>query len=588
MQVDADNQTLVKRPWLILAVLCLPVFIGSLDLTIVSAILPEIINQLRLPIDSKLDDASWMVAAYLLSYTISMTFMGRLSDMVGRRWVYILCLLIFMGGSWFVSIAHTWPTDLYLDIYRQIYPDPDKHIPPPPEMRELYMIIFGRTIQAAGAGAIVPVTMAIVSDMFPPQRRAKPLGLVGAIDTSGWVLGHLYGGVMVKLFADYGEDIANTLADIGLTVSVPSWRTLFVLNLPFSVIALLGALLALRGERFRKPHDTSGRFDIVGIALISMALIGLSVGINGLSPASAFGSEAIDLTDNAVNNGPADYMYPLLVTALIAFCAFIAWEKYYRYPLIDLNLFLRRNYSASGFTNFCVGFVLALGLVSVPLVINLRADTTEDNGVQTAALLAGIVLSGLTIPMALAAVPGGWLSDRFGYRYVTVGGMGLATLGFILCSLTWNVDIPEWVMALEMAIIGVGLGFTVSPVSTAIINEVDDDERGVSAALVLILRLIGMTLAIPGMTAYALYRVEQRISALGTFEEVTARQEAYLIATFDQINELFVIGAIISFLALLSALYLHGGKVNLETITKAQKPSPKRKFSPLLKPRSNP
>ena len=65
------------------------------------------------------------------------------------------------------------------------------------------MIIFGRVIQAFGAGAIVPVTMAVVSDMFAPNERAKPLGLVGAIDTSGWVLGHLYGGVMVKLFRCY-------------------------------------------------------------------------------------------------------------------------------------------------------------------------------------------------------------------------------------------------------------------------------------------------------------------------------------------------------------------------------------------------
>lgn len=565
----------VKRPWLILAVLCLPVFIGSLDLTIVSAILPEIINQLKLPIDSKLDDAAWMVAAYLLSYTISMTFMGRLSDMIGRRWIYVACLLVFMGGSWFVSIAHTWPTELYLDIYRQIYPNPDTHIPPPPEMRELYMIILGRTIQAAGAGAIVPVTMAIVSDMFPPQKRAKPLGLVGAIDTSGWVLGHLYGGIMVKVFGDYGNDIANAFADIGLAIPEPSWRTLFILNIPFSIIALVGALLALRGERFRKPHDTSRHFDIVGVALISLALIGLSIGINGLSPASAYGNEAIDLTGETIASGPASYMFPLLGLALVAFVAFIAWEMTTKYPLIDLRLFLRRNYSASGFTNFCVGFVLALGLVSVPMVINLRAEASSD-GFKTAALLSGVVLSGLTIPMALAAVPGGWMSDRFGYRDTTVAGMALAVLGFLLCSFTWTVDIPEWAMALEMAIVGIGLGLTVSPVSTAIINEVDDNERGVSAALVLILRLIGMTLAIPGMTAYALYRVEQRISTLGTFDSVDARSEAYLEATVNQINELFLIGAAISFLALLSALYLRGGRVRPMASVEAS-PSPQNR-----------
>jgi MFS family permease len=554
------EDTPVRGRWIILAVLCLPVFIGSLDLTIVSAILPEIINQLKLPIETRLDDASWMVSAYLIAYTISMTFMGRISDMIGRRWVYVVSLLIFVFGAWFVSIAHTWPADLYLDVYRYFYPNPDTHIPPPPEMRELYMIILGRTVQAFGAGAVVPVTMAVVSDMFPKNQRAKPLGFVGAIDTSGWVLGHLYGGAMVKFFGEFGTDIADALSSLGLTVATPSWRTLFVLNIPFSLIALGGALFALRGQRFRKRYAT-GRFDYLGVVLISVALISVSIGINALSPASAFGGEAIDITSGTTNDGPAGYMWPVLGLAAASFVGFIVWELYTRSPLINLRMFLRRNYSASGFTNFCVGFVLALALVSVPLVINLRADSTEQAAFETAALIAGLVLSGLTVPMALAAVPGGWLSDRFGYRDVTVTGMALATFGFILCSLTWTSEISEWIMAGQMMIVGVGLGLTVSPVATALINEVDEGERGVSAALVLILRLIGMTLAIPGITAYALYRVEQRISELGTFDSVDARQDAYVEATVAQINELFLIGAAISFLALLAAWNLRGGQV---------------------------
>ena len=575
MTTSSPTTEPMRGRWIILAILCLPVFIGSLDLTIVSAILPEIINQLKLPIDSRLDDASWMVSAYLLSYTISMTFMGRISDMSGRRWVYVACLLIFIFGSWFVSIAHTWPTDLYLDIYREFYPNPDTHIPPDPEMRQLYMIIVGRTIQAFGAGAIVPVTMAVVSDMFAPNERAKPLGLVGAIDTSGWVLGHLYGGVMVKFFGEFGSDIAEAFDSIGIAGANPSWRTLFVLNVPFSLIALGGAIFALRGQQFRTRYAT-GRFDILGVALISMSLVALSVGINALSPASAFGSEAIDLTSGELSDGPAGYMWPVLGLGAAAFVGFIAWELITRHPLIDLKLFLRRNYSASGFTNFCVGLALALGLVSVPLVINLRADSTEQAAFEDAALLAGLVLSGLTVPMALAAVPGGWLSDRYGYRIVTVVGMGMAAVGFTLCALTWTSEISEWIMAGEMVIVGIGLGLTVSPVSTALINEVTEGERGVSAALVLILRLIGMTLAIPGMTAYALYRVEQRISALGPLNDIDERQQAYLNATVDQINELFLIGAFISLLALLAAWQLRGGQVTPTTQAAPVQPDAKR------------
>ena len=91
------------NPWVVLALVCIPVFIGALDLTIVSAFLPEIIVNLELPVETIVSDAAWVVTGYLLAYTISMTFMGRVSDLIGRRSTYIACLLIFMLGSFLVA-----------------------------------------------------------------------------------------------------------------------------------------------------------------------------------------------------------------------------------------------------------------------------------------------------------------------------------------------------------------------------------------------------------------------------------------------------------------------------------------------------
>ncbi len=546
------------RPWAILLVLSLPVFIGALDLTIVSAILPEVINQLHLPIDSKFDDATWAVSGYLLAYTISMTFMGRISDIVGRRWVYIVSLLIFMFGSWFVTVAHTWPADWYLRVFRFFNSDPDARVPAL-EMRQLNMIILGRVIQAFGAGAMVPVTMALVGDMFEADKRARPLGFVGAIDTAGWVLGHLYGGAMVKFFDINGQSIVDFFDSLSIGISHPDWRTLFILNIPLSLIALIGALVALRGPQFKVRYGQ--RFDYLGTALITLALICLSIGVGGTTPESALGAsdfgEVAGTTDN-------NYTVPLLTVSAIAFVLFLLWELRASHPLLDLHLFRHRNYSSSAFTNFCVGFTLAIGLVSVPLVINLRADANQAGAFKDAALVAGLVLSGLTVPMALAAFPSGWLSDRFGFRNVTVTGLAMATVGFIVCSLTWTAEISPWIMALEMSLIGIGLGLTISPVSTALINEVQGGERGVSAALVLILRLVGMTLALSGLTAYALNRVEDRISSLesSVLSDSTARDTAYLEATVAQVNEIFLIGAAFSLLALLVAWQLRGGRVH--------------------------
>src|SRR5947199_9167076 len=101
------------RRWIIMALILIPVFIGTLDLTIVSAILPEVLTRLNIPLDTNLGTAAWAVTGYLLAYTVSMTIMGRVSDLIGRRGVYLVCLGIFIIGSWWVATAHLFPTDLF-------------------------------------------------------------------------------------------------------------------------------------------------------------------------------------------------------------------------------------------------------------------------------------------------------------------------------------------------------------------------------------------------------------------------------------------------------------------------------------------
>src|SRR5437868_8561883 len=97
------------RRWIIMALILIPVFIGALDLTIVSAILPEVLARLKIPVDTNLNSASWAVTGYLLAYTVSMTITGRLSDLIGRRNVYLVCLAVFIAGSWWLATAHALP-----------------------------------------------------------------------------------------------------------------------------------------------------------------------------------------------------------------------------------------------------------------------------------------------------------------------------------------------------------------------------------------------------------------------------------------------------------------------------------------------
>jgi len=555
--VTASGKSTTRRfsPWLVLAVVSLPVFIGALDLTIISAVLPEVIVSLDLPVKEYLDQASWAVNGYLIAYALSMTFTGRLSDLLGRRTIYLACLLIFMAGSYFVTL---YDRPWLVENIERFYYDVLGRVPPRSAEIRLYLVIAGRVVQAFGAGAMVPVTIALAGDLFPPQQRAKPIGVIGAVDTLGWVLGHLYGGVMVHFFGLHGDKIVEAAAQIGLRIATPSWKTLFLLNIPISALALVGAWWVLRGV---SPPRARGRFDWLGTLLIAVVLIGLNVGLGANTEGAGSAGSFADLQRSAV---PGQLYF--LLAAGVAFALFLWVEKHAHSPLIRLGMFRGRNFAAASLTNLLVGYCLAIGLVSAPLLVNFRADTPSTEDIRAAAYTAGLLLSGLTVPMALAAIPGGWLSERFGYRVPTVLGLALACGGFVSAGLVWQSDTPYSLMAAQMGVIGVGLGLTISPISTAALNDVSEHERGSASALVLILRLVGMTLALSSLTIYSLKRFDAirphyLAEASGdAYDVIMATQRANLLAAIDVIDEMQFIGAAVSLVALLLALWLRGGQ----------------------------
>jgi MFS family permease len=464
-----------RYPRLVLALVCLPVFVGALDLTIVSAVLPDVIRSLTIDIQS-LDVAGWIVTGYFVSYAISMTFMGKVSDLAGRRLVYLLCLAIFFVGSWFVAASPGWPTALAVRVMAVFHARPDS------SFASLYALIAGRVVQAFGAGAMVPVSMALVADLFPPERRALPLGIVGAVDTAGWVLGHLYGGIMVQFM---------------------SWPYLFWINLPIVGVIFCATWWGLAGLPRR---EVTGRIDWTGVLLVGAALTLLNIGLG-----------APELAGEGA--GPSQHRLYWVAASVVVFGIFLLWQRRARDPLLDLRIFSSRNLSTASGINLLIGFCIMVALVSVPIFINVAG------GVDTmkAALVTGYLLCAFTVPMALAAVPGGWLSERFGYRTSVVAGLITALAGFWMMS-RWEVDMagqavaffdglsqPTAVrgagfMATGLALAGIGIGLTIAPIGTAVINAVREHERGMASSLVIIVRLIGMSVSMSSMTAYALRR----------------------------------------------------------------------------------
>jgi MFS family permease len=473
-----------RYPRLILAIVCLPVFIGALDLTIVSAVLPEVIRSLTVEIQ-KLDIAGWVVTGYFVSYAISMTFMGRVSDLSGRRAVYLSCLVIFFVGSWLVAASPGWPAAIASRLMKGFQTDA-----PDPAFAPLYALIFGRVVQAFGAGAMVPVSMALVADLFPPEKRALPLGIVGAIDTAGWVLGHLYGGIMVQFM---------------------TWPYLFWINLPIIAVMFAATWWGLAGL---PRADTEGRIDWIGVSLLGVALVLLNIGLG--SP---------EMSADVTTAPPRHQLY-WVVGAAVTFGVFLLSQRRIRDPILNLRIFANRNVAAANGVNLLVGFCIMVALVSVPIFINV-AGSAQDT--RRAALVTGYLLCAFTVPMALAAIPGGSLSSRVGYRTSVVVGLAVAIAGFLMMSF-WRLEMaaqavsffehlgrgpwPERsadvrgtaFMAVGLALAGIGIGLTIAPIGTAVINGVRDHERGMASSLVIILRLIGMSISMSSMTAYGLRR----------------------------------------------------------------------------------
>jgi MFS family permease len=504
------------NPGLLLILICIPIFIGALDLTVVSAVLPHVIRDLEIPLQTGLDNAAWLVTGYLLAYSVSMTFMGRLSDLYGRRRVYLIALVVFAIGSYLVAVAPAWPTQIVLRGYYLVASDR-----PDVSYVTLYVLVAARMIQAFGAGTMVPVGMALVGDLYPLGKRARPLGVIAAIDTAGWVVGHLYGGIVVRYW---------------------DWRLIFWLNLPVCLFAFGIIWYLLDGI----PQERSqGKMDWFGAFLITISLSMLIVGLGG-------GSESNTNSSMETQSGLPAYAFPLVLVAVVFLCFFIWRQKKTTYPLIDLSLFRLQNFLPATLANFLVGFSLFVAIANVPLFINSLIASSLEQGAWD----SGWMLCALTVPMALASVPGGWLAEKRGYRFPAAIGLIVAFIGFMLMS-TWTAETPFAVMAPQLILGGIGIGLTMAPIATAVVNTSPPDQRGIGSALVIIFRLFGMTIGVSSITTYDLRRVdvlsEKLLSAASNYAD-TIRVGMEVIQRV--ISETFKISGLVVVLALVPILFL--------------------------------
>ncbi len=208
----------------LLLTLGLGVFLGALDLSVLSPALPALGRQF----DVAIGDLSWVFTLYLLVNIVGIAIMSTLADRYGRRPIYIACVAIFTAGSALAVLSHDYGT-----------------------------FLFARAIQAFGAGGIFPVATAAIGDVVPPQRRGAALGLVAATWGLAAVLGPTYGGLVTHFV---------------------SWRWIFAPNFPIAilVLALAARYVPMNAPRARAP------LDVFGLLLLITGLLLLMYGITGL------------------------------------------------------------------------------------------------------------------------------------------------------------------------------------------------------------------------------------------------------------------------------------------------------------------
>lgn len=220
------RERMIKKssPKIVMVVICLGIFVASMDQTVIYGALPDMMTSIKLPV-TRLDQASWIVIGYLLGFTFAMPLVGKVSDVFGHSRVYIAALLIFMAGSVLVAFSTS-----------------------------IEWLVGARVFQAIGGGALVPVAMAIAGELYTGKNRAVALGIIGAAVEAGGALGPFYGAVIAQYW---------------------SWHWIFWLNIPISLAVLIVVFLNVRSNARVKA-----KIDYLSAVLLAAALTFLCMGLS--------------------------------------------------------------------------------------------------------------------------------------------------------------------------------------------------------------------------------------------------------------------------------------------------------------------
>ena len=502
----------LARPLLALA--SVAVAFAAADTYVVVLSLPEMMTSAGLSVE-QLQRAAPIISGFLLGYVAMLPLIGRVADLRGRLPVLVVSLLVFGFGSLVTAAAYDLPS-----------------------------LVVGRFLQGVGGGGLVPVTLALVADIYPAERRGVPLGVVGAVQELGSVLGPLYGAAVLV---------------------VGDWRDIFWINLAVGLVLAAGVAALGRQGSSRGPR----RLDVVGLSLLGLWLVSLLLvmrqpdavvtSVDWGGPFVPFGTATspwlspvglvtvglglaltlwlvlgrrpfFDARDWWGTVRQADLRGALLLSvalggvivafatadpqvqvfspvgpwalgaAAVAGLLFVLHQRRATNPLVPRGSFAQRPAWGSLAVSFFVGAALIAALVDIPVFA--RISIYGDSQIK-----AALVLVELLVALPVGALVGGFLTRVADSGLIAGAGMACAAAGFWAMS-GWDADQLHHHLSSSavLALTGFGFGLALAPVNAALLASTRPAVHGVTSALLVVSRMVGMLVGISALTTIGLRR----------------------------------------------------------------------------------
>jgi len=432
------------RTEILIAVL-LAVFLSALDQTIVGTALPRIVDDLK-----GNEFYTWVVTIYLLTATISGPIYGKLSDLFGRRPMVMFGVSLFLIGSALSGIS-----------------------------QEMWQLVAARGLQGLGAGAIFPIALAVIGDLFTPAERGKYQGLFGAVFGISALIGPALGGFLTDNF---------------------SWHWVFFVNLPIGAVALV---IIWRLLPPIKHPERARSIDYLGSVVFAAALVPILIGLTN--------KRTLEWNDPWVGG---------LILVGMAFSALFVWvESRASEPILPLSLFRNRSISVSLIAVFLASFGFFGAIIFIPLWFQtVLGSSATQSGYQILPLLAGLIIS--------SVVSGQVISRTGRYRWLIVVAMALVAAGLALMTqLRGDTSLSE--MWLWMVVAGMGIGPSLAAFTIVVQNAAPFAQLGAATGALTFFRQVGGTVGLAiGGTLFATALTSElppELAAAGVPQEIATR-----------------------------------------------------------------